>query len=195
MREEIARVIPFYDGIQNLREIGDAIQYGGPHLCANFKFATPDGKAHFRAVPLPKNGTHEVRPAVPALRSAVDVAGSSTRLPNGNDSSEFFKVSTRRGKQFNSLIYAEIDPLNGAPRDAVLMNADDAAGLHLIQNDRVALTNELGRYEGRVFLAPIARGNLQIHWPEGNVIIRRGVTEPSGGVPDYNAKAKVVKIS
>src|SRR6267378_8305235 len=29
MREEIARVVPFYDGIQNLRETGDAIQYGG----------------------------------------------------------------------------------------------------------------------------------------------------------------------
>ena len=38
--------------------------------------------------------------------------------------------------------------------------------------------NDIGRYEGRVFLAPIARGNLQIHWPEGNVIIRRGVVDP-----------------
>ena len=28
-------------------------------------------------------------------------------------------VSTRRGKQFNTLIYAEVDPLNGATRDAV----------------------------------------------------------------------------
>jgi anaerobic selenocysteine-containing dehydrogenase len=194
MREEIARVIPFYDGIQNLREIGDAIQYGGPHLCADFKFATSDGKAHFRAVPLPKNGMHESGGAVPALRSACDEGASSTAPTNGNGSTEFFKVSTRRGKQFNSLIYAEIDPLNGASRDAVLMNPDDAAGLHLIQNDRIALTNDLGRYEGRVFLAPIARGNLQIHWPEGNAIIRRGVIEPASGVPDYNAKAKIAKI-
>src|SRR6266581_4043402 len=53
VREEIARVIPFYDGIQNLRETGDAFQYGGQHLCADWKFPTPDGKAHFRAVPLP----------------------------------------------------------------------------------------------------------------------------------------------
>src|ERR1051325_9946374 len=50
MREEIARVIPFYDGIQNLRNTGDAIQYGGPHLCRDWKFPTPDGKAHFRPV-------------------------------------------------------------------------------------------------------------------------------------------------
>jgi molybdopterin-dependent oxidoreductase alpha subunit len=192
MREEIARIIPFYDGIQNLRDIGDAIQYGGPHLCANFKFATPDGKAHFRAVSLPKNGMHEAITEVGRERQAQP--GLLTAPQNGNGATEFFKVSTRRGKQFNSLIYAEIDPLNGAPRDAVLMNPEDAASLHLIQNDRIALTNELGRYEGRVFLAPIARGNLQVHWPEGNVIIRRGVVEPASGVPDYNAKAKVAKI-
>jgi len=35
---------------------------------------------------------------------------------------------------------------------------------------------------------------LQIHWPEGNVIIRRGVTDPGGGVPDYNARVRVEKL-
>jgi anaerobic selenocysteine-containing dehydrogenase len=105
-----------------------------------------------------------------------------------------FVVSTRRGKQFNSLVYAEVDPINGAPRDAVLMNADDAASLHLLNSDRVALVNDIGRYEGRVFLAPIARGNLQIHWPEANVIIRRGIVDKAGGVPDYNARVTVERI-
>jgi predicted molibdopterin-dependent oxidoreductase YjgC len=167
MREEIARVVPFYDGCQHLRKTGDAFQYGGPHLCAGWKFATPDGKAHFLPVPLP----------------------AQTRQ-NGD-----FKVSTRRGKQFNSLIYAEIDPLNGAARDAVLMNPDDAADLHLVNNDRIALINEIGQFEGRVHLAPIARGNLQIHWPEGNNIIRRGVIDTAGGVPDYNAQVRVKAVT
>jgi anaerobic selenocysteine-containing dehydrogenase len=125
----------------------------------------------FRAVPLPPTPRGE---------------NGASALP--------FIVSTRRGKQFNTLIYAEVDPFNGAPRNAVLINPDDAAALRLLQNDRIALTNTLGRYEGRVFLAPIARGNLQIHWPEGNVIIRRGVTDPSGGVPDYNARVGVEKL-
>ena len=35
MREEIARIVPFYDGVQQLKDTGDAIQYGGPHLCAD----------------------------------------------------------------------------------------------------------------------------------------------------------------
>ena len=76
----------------------------------------------------------------------------------------------------------------------MLINAEDAAILNLGQNDRIALTNDVGRFEGSVFLAPIARGNLQIHWPEGNVIMRRGVTDPGGGVPDYNARVRVEKL-
>jgi molybdopterin-dependent oxidoreductase alpha subunit len=166
IREEIAEVVPFYYGIQRLARTGDAFQYGGPHLCADGKFQTADGKAHFRAVPAP------------------DLA-----RPEGT-----FEVSTRRGKQFNTLIYGETDPLTGAARDAVFMNPEDAAALHMCQRDRVALVNEMGRLEGRVFLAPIARGNLQVHWPEGNAIIRRGVVETMGGVPDYNCVARVEKI-
>ena len=74
------------------------------------------------------------------------------------------------------------------------MNMQDAAELSMKQNDPVALVNDLGRYVGRVFLAPIARGNLQVHWPEGNVIIRRGITDAAGGVPDYNARVRVEKV-
>jgi molybdopterin-dependent oxidoreductase alpha subunit len=185
MREEIARVVPFYDGIQNLKNTGDAVQYGGPHLCEGWKFPTPDGKAHFRAVPLPASAGGKV---------GKWESGNSSPAHFPTCSLSSFIVSTRRGKQFNSLVYAEIDPLNGAPRDAVLMNPEDAASLHLIHNDRVALVNDIGRYEGRVFLAPIARGNLQIHWPEGNVIIRRGVVDQAGGVPDYNARVTAERI-
>ena len=167
IRDEIARVVPFYDGIQHLRQTGDAVQYGGRHLCADGKFPTHDGKAHFRAVPLP---SFEHEPGT-------------------------FEVSTRRGKQFNTLIYDDIDPLTGAARDAVFINPDDAAELHVVNRDRVALVNQLGRLECRVFLAPIARGNLQVHWPEGNVLIARGKLDTLGGVPDYNARVRVEKLS
>jgi len=75
------------------------------------------------------------------------------------------------------------------------MNPEDAAALHVKNADRIALVNELGRFEGRVFLAPIARGNLQIHWPEGNVLIKRGLTDTLGGVPDYNACVSVQRLN
>jgi molybdopterin-dependent oxidoreductase alpha subunit len=163
LREEIARVVPFYEGVQHLKKTGDAFQYGGRHLCRDGFCATSDGRAHLRPVNLPE--------------AAPD---------DGT-----FHVSTRRGKQFNSLIYAEVDPLNGAPRDAILMSDEDAARLHLKQGDRIALANDLGRYAGTVFLAPLAPGNLQVHWPEGNVIVHRGRVDALSGVPDYNARVRI----
>ncbi|MFZ5495187.1 MAG: FdhF/YdeP family oxidoreductase [Verrucomicrobiota bacterium] len=168
MRAEIARVVPFYDGVQHLRKTGDAFQYGGPHLCPGGVCPTEDGRARFVAVDLPDRAPR----------------------PEG-----VFHASTRRGKQFNTLIYADVDPLNGAPRDAILMNEEDAARLHLMHGDRIALVNDRGRYEGRVFLAPLAPGNLQIHWPEGNHLIRRGVADRGGGVPDYNAHVRIEKLA
>jgi anaerobic selenocysteine-containing dehydrogenase len=186
IREEIAHVVPFYDGIQNLQATGDAIQYGGAHLCANGNFPTPDGKAHFNAVELPVVAAEVTR----RMGSADDAMQSPPPHVGGH-----FRVTTRRGKQFNSLVYAEVDPLNGAGRDAVLMNPDDAASLHLVHGDRVRLVNPVGSYTARVFLAPVAPGNLQVHWPEGNVIIHRGVAEPDSHVPDYNARVAVEKIA
>ena len=163
LREEIARVVPFYDGVQHLRKTGDAFQYGGRHLCVDGHFSLPDGKGVF---------------TTPALPPAPAADGS-------------FHLSTRRGKQFNTLIYAEVDPLNGAGRDAVLINADDAAEHHLMQGDRVDLVNERGRFTGRIFLAPIAPGNLQIHWPEGNHLLPRDAREVSSDTPDYNARVRL----
>ena len=167
MREEIARVVPFYKGVETLRKTGDAVQYGGRHLCADGRFPTADGKAHFYSVPLPR-----------------------LEFKTGQ-----FELSTRRGKQFNTLIYAEIDPLNGAPRDAVLINPEDAARLNLTQMERVTLQSAVGKMEARIFLAPIARGNLQVHWPEGNELLRRDLRETKGGVPDYNAQVTVVPFT
>ncbi len=163
IREEIARLVPLYAGVEKLSETGDAFQYGGPHLCVDGKFATFDGKAHFKTVALPDMTRREGE----------------------------FELSTRRGKQFNSLIYAEVDPLNNAPRDAVLMNGEDAGKLHLKPGDRVELVSAIGRLTCRIQVAPIAPGNLQVHWPEGNVLIPRGLVDAGGGVPDYNARVRI----
>lgn len=163
VRAEIARVVPFYDGIQNLRTTGDQFQYGGPHLCADGRFPTPDGRAHFGTVDLPQ----------------------LAREPG------FFRLSTRRGKQFNTMVYSEIDPLTGAGRDAVLVHPDDAAVLHLAQDDRVRLVNEHGSMDAVIRLAPIARGNIQAHWPEANALIARDVVDATGLVPDYNAWVRI----
>ena len=125
-------------------------------------------------------------------RAIASICASS--LPSARPAPGEFHCSTRRGKQFNTLIYAEIDPLTGAARDAILIHPDDAAALHVRGGDRVELVSPHGRFEGRVQLAPIARGNLQVHWPESNTLMQRGVVDPLGGVPDYNAVVRVERI-
>jgi molybdopterin-dependent oxidoreductase alpha subunit len=166
IREEIARVVPMYDGIQRLRKAGDEIQYGGRHLCSGWKFPTSDGKAHFSVVEPPMN-----------------------ELPEGT-----FLVATRRGKQFNSMVQGASDPITGAVREAVLMSGDDARQLGLEHGDPVLLTNEFGEFRGRVCVAPMRPGNLEVHWPEGEVLIDRRRRSPQAGIPDYNAIVRAERI-
>lgn len=179
IRAEIARVVPFYAGCETLSKTGDAIQWGGARLCDGGRFATPDGRAHFKTVPVPSRKRDASGPATPAADASPDSLCKE------------FVVSTRRGKQFNTLIYDAVDPLTGAPREAVFMNPEDASELRLRSGDRIVLVNSVGRFDGVVFPVPIARGNLQVHWPEGNVIIPRGRVDAVGGVPDYNAVVRV----
>jgi molybdopterin-dependent oxidoreductase alpha subunit len=161
LREEIARVVPAYTGIQDLADTGDAVQWGGRHLCSGGDFPTPTGRGAFSA-----------------LRS------SSTEVPDG-----MYTVATRRGKQFNSMVFKPVDPLTGAARDAVYMDAADAASVGLRDGDAVRLVNGTGSFEGHLKLTRLPHRTLQVHWPEGNVLLPSGPEnrEPGSNVPDYNA--------
>jgi molybdopterin-dependent oxidoreductase alpha subunit len=166
LREEIARAIPIYDGIQHLQAKGDQFQYGGAHLCADWNFPTSDGKAHFGAVELPQQP-----------------------VPEG-----MFRLTTRRGKQFNSIVHEKIDMLNGAARDSVLISRADALALGLHDGDPLRLVNERGFFEGRTFIAPVHPGSLQVHWPEANHMLDRDIRSPIAQIPDYNAFVRVEKV-
>ena len=159
IRAEIAQAVPLYAGIERLSHKGDQVQWGGRLLYANGQFATPDGKAHFAVV--------------------------SPRGRSRPDRSTFF-VSTRRGKQFNSMVQKTVDPLTGAARDAVFMSPQDAERLGLNEGAAVRLRSPHGEFEGRVFRAAIKSGNLEVHWPEGNVLLGPDV-DPESMEPDYNA--------
>ena len=159
IREEVARVVPAYDGIQRLAREGDSFQYGGPHLCPDGVCPTPDGRAGFASVPI----------AAPA--------GGSPGL----------RLSTRRGKQFNSMVQADRDGLTGAARDEVLVSPADARRLGLGEGVAVIVRSPTGELRGRLRLAPVKPGNVQVHWPEGNVLVASGVRSPRAGIPDYNA--------
>jgi molybdopterin-dependent oxidoreductase alpha subunit len=157
IRKEIAQAIPVYAGIQNLKAKGDSFQYGGPMLCAGQKFSTADGKAHFKAVNLPQ------------ISSPVGT----------------FRVVTRRGKQFNSMVHEDIDGCTAASRDGVMMNPLDAHRLGLLSGDHVRLHNDFGTYDGSVFLAPVTAGTLEVYWPEGNVLVDPAARSPLAKIPAY----------
>lgn len=146
-------------------EAGDQFQYGGSHLCFGWNFPTPDGKAHFTPLSPPQK-----------------------QIPPG-----YFLVATRRGKQFNSMVQERKDAITGAMREAVLMSRVDAERLGLKDGDGVILKNELGELKGRVYLAPIKPGNLQVHWAEGNVLLDRNKRSPEIEIPDYNALVRLEK--
>ena len=41
VRRDIARAVPFYAGIEDLRGAGDQVQWGGPRLCEGGRTALP----------------------------------------------------------------------------------------------------------------------------------------------------------
>ncbi|MDP7639121.1 MAG: FdhF/YdeP family oxidoreductase [Candidatus Hydrogenedentes bacterium] len=165
IRAEIANIVPFYDGIQRQEQAGDQFQYGGSHLCKDWAFGTEDGKARFAVLECPEA-----------------LAGDGT-----------FAVATRRGKQFNTLKHEYRDAISGAERRDILMAKGDARKLDLREGDLLVLRNGDKEYRGRIRLAPVKPGNLEIYWPEGNALFDRTRREPQAGVPDYNAVVTVEK--
>ncbi len=92
------------------------------------------------------------------------------------------------------MVQADVDGLTGAARDHVFISAADAARLDLRRDDPVLLRGPVGTYRARVFIADVARGTLQGHWPEVNVLLPANVLEPKSLVPDYNADVEVERL-
>ncbi len=165
VRREIADVVPAYRGIETLTRTGDAVQWGGTRLCDGGVFPTPSGKARFFAVAPPEG----------AGRAAGRLV-----------------LSTRRGKQFNTIVHQAVDPLTGAARDALFLAAEDAQRLGLVAGSPVTVRSDHGELAARVHVAPIRPGNVQVFFPEGNVLLAPGRRDPDSGVPDYTTLVEVV---
>lgn len=165
IRDEIADVIPFYRGIETLRASGDQFQWGGERLCDGWVFPTGDGRAHLTAV-----------------------TPGEIRLGPGE-----FILSTRRGKQFNTMVWSGIDPLTGAARDAVLMCEQDAEALGIADGQPLTVTSPHGRVTARVKIAKLRPQNLQMFFPEANVLLARGRIEEASGIPDYNVIVTIAR--
>ena len=184
IRDEMERCIPLYKGIGTLRGEGESVQYGGALLCAGgYCAGMPEGRARFTVL----------RPPEAALgRPAVDAAERA-----GLKAAATFALTTRRGKQFNSMVYAENDPITGtARRDAIFISPEDAARLGVADGEYIVLRavwenghaalQRRPEMRGVARIAAVKSGTLQAYWPEANVLIESRL-DPASKEPDYNA--------
>ncbi len=163
IRTEIAATVPRYAGIENLKRKGDQFQWGGTQLFEDGRFATPSGRARF----------HAVEP--PADREPLD--------------GELF-LSTRRGRQFNSMVHAVRDPLTGLERSDLLMNAEDGRARGIGAGQRVVVSSPVSQLEFVARFGPIKAGNVEAHWPECMELLPWSL-DPDSGEPEYGVRVRV----
>jgi molybdopterin-dependent oxidoreductase alpha subunit len=174
IRAEIARAVPLYKGIETLRVKGDQIQWGGRTLYADGRFATPDGRARFSSIDARRSSR---------ISSGLRSAEASAKAEDAGT----FRVSTRRGKQFNSMVHRDVDPLTGGRRDDIFISEHDLRRLKLSEGALVELRSAAGFFRGRLKAMEILPGNLEVHWPEGNALLSSSAIDPDSMEPDYNA--------
>jgi anaerobic selenocysteine-containing dehydrogenase len=92
------------------------------------------------------------------------------------------------------MIQHEVDPLNGAARDAVLISVEDATRLGIAEGDGIQLTSAAGSFSGRARIDAMKPGNLEVHWPEANGLLSGGKVDPLSREPDYNAVVRVERV-
>ncbi len=163
IRAEIAQAEPRYAGIERLKQKGDQVQWGGPRLFEDGRFATPSGRAGF----------HAVEP--PAERGLED--------------GELF-LSTRRGRQFNSMVHHGRDALTGLERSDLLMNAEDGRIREIADGDRVVVSSPVSQIELVARFQPIKAGNVEAHWPECMELLPWSL-DPDSGEPEYGVRVRI----
>ncbi len=162
IRAEMGELMPLYEGIERLEKEGDSLQWGGERLGGD-RFPTPDGKAHFSNVGIPR----------------IDV-------PAGK-----FLLAMRRGKQFNSMTYGKRDPLlGGVARSAIVLDQSDMSSLGLKRGEAVRVKSDHGAIDAVVESGPCRRGHVQGYWPECNELLARKY-DPASGEPDYNTAVSI----
>ena len=161
LRAEIAAVVPAYAGIEDLVDTGDAIQWGGRHLCAGGGFPTPDGRARFTALDPP--GADAARRGL----HGRDPAGQAVQLHGLRRSRPADRRGTRRR------------PHGPRRRRAPRPGRRRPAPAHE-RRRRLRGHGPLVRLPGAHAAGPLARGQRLVPGgPEHR--------EPGTNVPDYNA--------
>lgn len=166
IRREMSELMPLYRGIEELSHEGDSLQWGGPSLGANGFVNMPNRRARFTTVDIPR-----------------------IEVPDGQ-----FILTTRRGKQFNSMTYGHTDPLTrNSQRTDLLIDARDLAECGLDEGEAVMVTSEAGSMAATVKCGPCRRQHVQGYWPECNVLLKPRY-DPQSGEPDYATVVSITRV-
>ena len=104
-----------------------------------------------------------------------------TPLPDFAPGKGDFRLMTLRSEgQFNTVVYEEEDLYRGnRRRDVVMMAAEDAQRIGVVEGDRVVVSTDTGRMEVSVAVVDIRAGNLAMYYPEANVLVPARIDEAS----------------
>jgi anaerobic selenocysteine-containing dehydrogenase len=162
----MVKAMPLYAGVEHLEKEGQWVQWGGERLFTDGFTRMPDHKARFTPVELPE-----------------------IKIPPG-----WFYLTTRRGKQFNSMSFGQKDFLMGSDdRHHVLISPEDAGSFGIGDGAGILLRSDVGEWTGIARHAPMKSRNLQAYWPETNVLITRRF-DPVSGEPDYNCLVTIAPV-
>jgi predicted molibdopterin-dependent oxidoreductase YjgC len=165
VRQEMAAVMPLYAGIDKLEKEGDSFQWGGARLGTNGFPNMPNGRALFSICQIPR----------------IDV-------PEGK-----LVMTTRRGKQFNSMTYGNKDPLtSGSRREAILMSPEDMGRLGLRDGNKIVVRSDHGSLDAVARSGPCRPNHEQAFWPECNPLLARRY-DPASGEPEYATAVSIEK--
>lgn len=179
IRDEMGRLMPLYAGIERLGKEGDWVQWGGARLGPGHENPVGNGDDKPSAFNLPGGKARMIVVAPPRVV-----------VPDGK-----FFLTSRRGKQFNSITYGQKDPLLGiTSRRDVLFHEEDLRALGISDGESIVLRSEQGEMKARAKKGPCRRRHLQAYWPECNVLCGR-VYDPQSGEPDYSALVTVEKAA
>ncbi len=159
LRERMAAIVPELGGLAGVDAPGGEFTIPGRVLHAP-RFATPTGRAAFHVARQP-----------------------DTALAPG----ELMLMTLRSEGQFNTVVYEDEDLYRGnTRRDVVMMAAEDATRLSVVEGDRVFVETATGRLEVSVAIAPIRAGNLAMYYPEANVLVPRRL-DPRSKTPAFKS--------
>lgn len=160
IRRAIAAIVPGYESIAAIDETKHEFHVTGrtmhePH------FATPDGRARFQVVPLPRR----------------EIADNELRL-----------MTIRSEGQFNTVVYEDEDIYRGQDRrDVILMNPADIERMGFAVGQLVTVRSRVGELRGiRVRAWDIRAGNAAMYYPEANVLVPADA-DPESRTPAFKS--------